>query len=64
MEENLTATEAADLLSVHPATLNRWADEGKVRYWMTPGGQRRYRRSDIEAIRTPVEPSNPGRAAS
>ena len=54
MAENLTASEAAALLSVHPDTLNRWANEGKVRHWITPGGQHRYRREDIEALREPI----------
>jgi excisionase family DNA binding protein len=53
MNEDLTSTEAARILSVHPETLNKWAEEGHVPYWTTPGGQRRYRRDDIEALREP-----------
>lgn len=42
--------EAADLLGVHPDTLRRWADEGKVASVRTLGGQRRFVREDIEAV--------------
>jgi excisionase family DNA binding protein len=56
MPRNLTAKEAAELLSVHEDTLRRWADEGKVPFWVTPGGQRRFRPEDIEAMRQPVPP--------
>ena len=63
-DEDLSTATAARILSVHPDTLTRWAENGKVPHWITPGGQRRYRRADIDAIRTPVEPTTRGRAAS
>ncbi len=46
----LRLAEAAALLDVHPDTLRRWADEGKVRSLRTPGGQRRFTRADIDAV--------------
>jgi excisionase family DNA binding protein len=54
---DLSTPEAAEVLGVHRATLTRWADEGKVPFWLTPGGQRRFRSEDIEAIRQPVPPA-------
>lgn len=48
--EHLRLGEAAALIPVHPDTLRNWADEGKVPFIRTPGGQRRFRRSDIEAL--------------
>lgn len=48
--EWLTLSEASKLLSVHPATLRQWSDEGKVRIFRTPGGHRRFSRADIERM--------------
>ena len=54
----LTTTEAAELLGVHPDTLRGWADEGKIPVWRTPGGQRRFQRSDLEnMLRRPAKPA-------
>ena len=49
-QEWLTLSEASKLLGVHPATLRQWSDEGKVRIFRTPGGHRRFSRSDIERM--------------
>jgi len=50
--EDLTRVEVAELLRVSPDTVSRWAEEGRIPHWTTPGGQRRFRRSDIEKIKT------------
>ena len=42
--------EAAEMLGVHPETLRRWADEGKVPYVRILGGERRFASEDIEAV--------------
>lgn len=47
---DLTPTQAGEILEVHWATVNRWADHGRIPCRKTPGGWRRYRRSDIEAF--------------
>jgi excisionase family DNA binding protein len=47
---------AADMLGVHPATVRNWADRGELASRRTPGGHRRFRRSDLEYLaktRTP-----------
>lgn len=49
-KEWLTLREAAALLGVHPATLRQWADAGVVPSFRTPGGHRRFVRSDLEAF--------------
>jgi len=49
---DLTASQVADRLGVHQATVIRWADEGRLPYYLTPGGRRRFRPEDIEAIRS------------
>jgi excisionase family DNA binding protein len=56
MSDDLPTSAAAALLGVHPDTLVRWADDGKIPFWLTPGGQRRFRREDIEALRAPAGP--------
>ena len=59
----LTLEQASDLLGVHPTTLRRWADEGAVDAFLTPGGHRRFRLVDLEQFehhhhkgRCPVSP--------
>lgn len=47
---------AAKTLGVTPATLRRWEREGKVTPLRTPGGQRRYRPSDLSALLTEGTP--------
>lgn len=38
----LPLKQAAKKLSVHPTTLRRWADNGKIPVMVTPGGHRRF----------------------
>lgn len=46
--EWLSLERASRRLGVHPTTLRRWADEGSIDVFMTPGGHRRFRASDLE----------------
>jgi excisionase family DNA binding protein len=46
----IAPAEAAAMLSVHRATLNRWAAEGKLHPVILPSGHSRYRIEEIEAI--------------
>ena len=50
-DEEYSLTEAAEILGVHPDTLRAWADDGKVAMWRSPGGQRRFRRRDLEEFK-------------
>lgn len=49
----LSRSQVADLFSVSPSTVTRWAEEGKLAHVRTLGGHRRYLREDIlQLIRT------------
>lgn len=50
MSDWLTLKEASELLGVHPSTLRRWSDEGKIKTIRTRGGHRRFHRRDIENL--------------
>ncbi len=41
---------AARLVGVDPDTLRRWADDGRIEAFTTPGGHRRFRRSALESL--------------
>jgi excisionase family DNA binding protein len=43
---------AADVLGVHENTLRRWEKKGLIRAVKLPTGVRRFRREDIERVRT------------
>ena len=44
----LTVKEVARLLHIHPNTLRRWSNSGRIRaYRITPRGDRRFRREEI-----------------
>ena len=42
--------EAAAERGVSLNTLRRWSDSGKLTCYRSPGGHRRYRRGDVEAL--------------
>ncbi|NDJ33605.1 MAG: helix-turn-helix domain-containing protein [Chloroflexi bacterium] len=46
--EWISLGEAASILGVHPSTVRHWADNGDLPSQRTPGGHRRFRRSDLE----------------
>lgn len=46
----LALGEASRLLGVDPDTLRRWADEGRVPAFTTPGGHRRFERKTLERL--------------
>jgi excisionase family DNA binding protein len=50
--EYLLPSAAARLLHVSTKSLNRWADEGRLRCITTLGGHRRFSRAEIEAVAT------------
>lgn len=46
----LTPSEVAHMFRVDPKTVTRWAKAGKLSFVRTPGGHRRFRRSEVEAL--------------
>jgi excisionase family DNA binding protein len=52
----LTLGEAAKYLGVAQSTIRRWADEGRVRAFYTPGRHRRFRLADLDDL---IETSGP-----
>ena len=55
--EWLTLGQAAKYLGVAQSTIRKWSDVGRVPAFYTPGGHRRYRRSDLDTF---LERSGPG----
>ncbi len=53
----LTPSEVAAILYVDPKTVTRWAIAGKVHSVRTPGGHRRFLKSEILALMTGVNHS-------
>lgn len=49
-ESLLTAGEVAELFKVSTVTVGVWADQGKLPFFRTPGGHRRFKRSDVDAF--------------
>ena len=46
----LSLGPASRLLGIDPDTLRRWADQGRVPAWTTPGGHRRFDRAALERL--------------
>jgi excisionase family DNA binding protein len=56
--EWLTLGQAARFLGVAQSTIRKWSDQGRVPAFYTPGGHRRFRRSDLDTF---LARSGPGR---
>jgi excisionase family DNA binding protein len=54
---NMKLPEVAAVFRVHPRTVIRWTDKGKLPCYRTPGGHRRFRAADIRALLTPPAPA-------
>jgi excisionase family DNA binding protein len=46
----MTPAEVAERFNVSTNTVAKWADDGRLPSFRTPGGQRRFHRADIEAL--------------
>jgi len=66
--QNLTNPAESDLLlskevmaatRISRRTLDRMVEDGRLPVIRIPGGQRRYRRADVEALLTPAAPVEP-----
>ncbi len=47
-DDLITIGEAAEILGVSEPALRTWTDEGQIKAFVTPGGHRRYLRSDLK----------------
>lgn len=54
--EWLTTKQAAAHLQIARRTLYRWMDAGRLRFYSMPGGRRRLRKEDLDAVLTPGVP--------
>lgn len=59
----LSVSQVADIFGVHPNTIVKWADAGRLPSVRTAGGHRRFRAEDVEALRREIQPE-PAEAAS
>src|SRR5919202_2186280 len=59
--EWLTLGQAAKYLGVAQSTIRKWSDLGRVPAFYTPGGHRRYRRSDLDSFLDRSGPGGKGR---
>ena len=49
MDESLvTISEAASILGVSEVALRQWTDEGRIKAFITPGGHRRYSKTELK----------------
>lgn len=53
----LSISEASGLLGVSKPTLRRWADQGRVRSFVTPGGHRRFAVVELQSLLKGKRPS-------
>jgi excisionase family DNA binding protein len=56
--EWLTLGQAAKYLGVAQSTIRKWCDSGRVPAFTTPGGHRRFRRSDLDDFLERSRPSS------
>lgn len=49
-DDLLRPAEVAELFGVRPPTIARWAREGRLTPFLTPGGHRRYSRAGIRKL--------------
>jgi len=52
----LVTSEVARRLNVNPATVRRWAEEGRIRHIKLPNGFLRFDPADLDAWLTAIEP--------
>jgi excisionase family DNA binding protein len=62
--EWLTLGQAAKYLGVAQSTMRKWSDVGRVAAFYTPGGHRRYRRSDLDRFLDSSSPAGIGPSTS
>src|SRR5450756_2189985 len=61
--EWLTLGQAARYLGVAQSTLRKWCDARRLPAFTTPGGHRRFRKSDLDAFVDLSRPGSPSRGS-
>lgn len=51
-QEPMTTGDVGALFGVSPQTVKRWADDGRLPFFLTVGGHYRFNAADVEALRT------------
>ena len=54
----LSLGPASKVLGIHPDTLRRWADEGRIETFLSLGGHRRFDRRELERVRSSRQPGS------
>jgi excisionase family DNA binding protein len=54
----LSLGPASKVLGIHPDTLRRWADEGRIETFLSLGGHRRFDRRELERVRSSRRPGS------
>jgi excisionase family DNA binding protein len=58
MDSIIGPSEVATMFGVDAKTVTRWANEGKLPSFRTPGGHVRFRREDIEPLTATTKDEN------
>ena len=58
-----TSSEAARYLGVSLATVRRWSNDGHLRGYRTPGGQRRFSRDQLDGFLSSLSSADDDAAA-
>lgn len=58
----LTSGDVARIFSVTKTTVKRWADDGHLASFKTPGGHYRFRQIDVDALKAKHETTGVGAA--
>ena len=53
LKKFIDISEASKICSLHPHTIRRYADEGKIKCYKTPGGKRKFDRESLEKYCNP-----------
>jgi len=56
MGKKYRATAAGKLINLHPSTIRRWSNEGRIPHTLSPAGQRLYDEADLHALAGTPEP--------
>lgn len=59
----LSPKQVAEIFGVDAGTVSEWAERGRLAYFRTPGGHRRFRRDAVDALLATLDPAPTGDVA-